>query len=500
VDLSSGGADETLTITQGDSTAAITITNGMTIDDIVNEVNSELDTEYAETLVGDQQLQEGGSAITAQTTWANIDGTTLQNNDVISFTGTSRNGISIAGSYTISNVATDTVQGLLSAIDEAYSSDVSASIDTSGRIVLTDKYVGYSELSIDITEPATRGLDFGTVDVTSGAGDGSQEGRYAMAITATDDGTGQLVLRSDDYGSTSFTISQDTTDNNYDHIIFTTTSNTTALTSGAVYINSSTKWDDVYGANVADGDTITIFGKKRDGSDFSTSYTYNITDISTDSINGLLTEIENAYTAEGTTVDAFIRDGKIYVEDTTAGSSSIALTLTPNNEGGGSLSLGTFDQTTERDRDLGLINGTVTGQDVAGTINGESATGSGQVLTGDEDNVNTDGLSVSYTGTSDNVDAGDIKLTLGVAELFGRTLFSITDPFEGYVAFKQDSLQNSIDNFETQIEDMEARLDIKTERMINQFVAMEVTLSRLQSQSNWLAGQINASYGGWAGL
>ena len=147
-----------------------------------------------------------------------------------------------------------------------------------------------------------------------------------------------------------------------------------------------------------------------------------------------------------------------------------------------------------------MINGTVTGQDVAGTINGESATGSGQALTGDNDNVITDGLSVSYTGTSDNVDAGTIKLTFGVAELFGRTLFNITDPFEGYVAFKQDSLQNSIDNFETQIENMEARLDIKMEGMINKFVAMEVTLSRLQSQSNWLAGQINASYGGWAGL
>jgi flagellar capping protein FliD len=34
--------------------------------------------------------------------------------------------------------------------------------------------------------------------------------------------------------------------------------------------------------------------------------------------------------------------------------------------------------------------------------------------------------------------------------------------------------------------------------MINQFVAMEVTLSKLQSQSEWLTGQINASYSGWS--
>jgi flagellar hook-associated protein 2 len=76
-------------------------------------------------------------------------------------------------------------------------------------------------------------------------------------------------------------------------------------------------------------------------------------------------------------------------------------------------------------------------------------------------------------------------------------LFSITDSYEGYAAFKQDSLQDSIDNFETRIEEMEARLDLKMENMINKFVAMETALSVMQSQSEWLTSQINASYSGW---
>ena len=92
---------------------------------------------------------------------------------------------------------------------------------------------------------------------------------------------------------------------------------------------------------------------------------------------------------------------------------------------------------------------------------------------------------------------GDVKLTLGTAELFDRVLFNITDSYEGYAAFKQDSLQNSIDGFETRIEEMEARLDRKMEMMINRFVAMESALSVMQSQSQWLTGQINASYSGW---
>jgi flagellar hook-associated protein 2 len=136
------------------------------------------------------------------------------------------------------------------------------------------------------------------------------------------------------------------------------------------------------------------------------------------------------------------------------------------------------------------------GLDVVGTINGEAATGLGQILTGDDEEANVDGLIIKYTGTATG-DVGNIKLTLGTAELFDRVLFNITDAYEGYVGFKQDSLQNTIDNLETQIEQMEARLSAKMENMINRFVAMEVALSKIQSQSQWLSGQISGLYGSW---
>ncbi|RJQ51091.1 MAG: flagellar hook protein [Desulfobacteraceae bacterium] len=499
VDLTAGGVTETLTISEGNGTAAVSITAGMTLDDIENAINEEMDREYAEVLVGDQALTAGGSAITASTKWTDIDGTAWNDGDVISFTGTSRSGGTVSGSYeveTASDVSTNTVQAFLSAIEDAFSSKVSATIDSSGRLVVSDIYNGYSQLSIaTITEPVGSGLDFGAVDVTAGAGDGSQEGRYAMSITATDDGSGHLVLRSDDYGSADFTISQDN-DSYYD-IVHTATANTTASTGGNVYVTSATTWSDIYGAGVADNDTITISGTARDGvTAISSSYTAS--DISTDTIGGLLAAIETEFTAHGNTVDAFIRDGKIYVEDRTAtGASAISLTLTANNQGGGSLSLGTFDQSTERDLDLGLINGTVSGQDVAGTINGESATGSGQVLTGDDGNVKTDGISVRYTGSSNDVEAGTIRLTLGVAEMFERTLYNITDTIDGYVAFKQDSLQGRIDDLETKIGEMEDRLDQKTVMLINRFVQMELMLSQLQNQSQWLTGQISSAAAAW---
>ena len=372
-DLSGGiASDETIVITQGSSTATIALSTGNVIDDIVNAINSELSTVYTElwtgTTANTKTAEAGGGVITSSTVWEDIDtegGSNLvTNSDTISFSGKTRSGTSISGTYTISDKTTDTVQGMLSAIEDAYGNDVSANINSAGKLILTDNAAGGSQLEISVTTNKEGGgsLDFGTMVVTT-------EGRYAMAVTASKDLSNQLVLESDDYGS-------------------------------------------------------------------STSFTIDV--------NGT---------------------------------------------------------------ELGLTDGTHSGVDVAGTINGEAATGSGRILTGDApaegETTSVEGLSVSVTLTPDQLtsqgeDQGNVKITMGAAEKFDRELYGITDPYDGYVSFKQDSLQNSIDGFETQIENMEATLNRKMETMINRFVAMEMALSKIQTQSDWLSGQISASFSGWA--
>jgi flagellar hook-associated protein 2 len=144
--------------------------------------------------------------------------------------------------------------------------------------------------------------------------------------------------------------------------------------------------------------------------------------------------------------------------------------------------------------------------DVAGTINGEAATGSGRALTGDAPaegkTTSVEGLSVMVTLTpaqlaSQGGTHGNVKITMGAAEKFDRELYGITDPIDGYVAFKQTSLQNSIDSFETQIENMEARLNRKMESLITRFVAMEMALANIQNQGQWLAAQTSSAMAGW---
>jgi len=136
------------------------------------------------------------------------------------------------------------------------------------------------------------------------------------------------------------------------------------------------------------------------------------------------------------------------------------------------------------------------GLDVAGTINGEAATGKGQTLTGTGGGASVSGLVVSYAGLTTG-DAGTVTLSFGVAELFNRALFNITDSIDGYVSVKQQSLQGNIKGFQTQMDAMNVRLERRQEQMINRFVRMEKALQQIQSQSNWLTGQTKAAEKAW---
>ena len=351
------GSDETITVTDGDKAANVDLTAGMTLSDVINALNTEFDKEYTQTLAGDNAILTGGLAATASTKWQDIDGATLANEDSITFTGTTRGGSTISGSYQITDAASEDIQDFLSVIEEAFNDEVTAGIDSSGRITVTDRSSGNSDISIIIGEPAGKGLDFGSVSDTNAGG---TTGRYALEVTATADETDHLVLTSDYYGS---------------------------------------------------------------------SHNFDISE----------------------TADLFW----------------------------------TGDQTVNN------------GQDVAGTINGEAATGSGQVLTGDDDEANIDGLVIQYTGTAENVDVGNIAVTFGVAELFDRAMYTITDSIDGYVTAKQESLEDRIEKYETDIEAKEARLQIKMQTMINRFVAMETALSQIQNQGDWLTSQLASVSSGW---
>jgi flagellar hook-associated protein 2 len=357
---------ETLTITQGSNAAVVNLTSAMTMTQMVNAVNSELATVYTQALTGAKQLYADSgltAKMTAATKWNSIYDSTgvsagLVNGDVISFTGTTRSGASVSGSYKINNVATDAVQGMLSAVETAFGNQVSAAINASGQIVVTDKTSGSSSVALTFNTTQAHSLDLGTVLTTNAGG---QKGRYAMEITASVDSGNHMVMTHNSYGTgNSFTIHQ---------------------------------------------------------------------------LNNLL------WTGGDQVVD--------------------------------------------------------NGVNIAGTINGEAATGAGQTLTGNSGDASVDGLVIKYTGATVG-DAGQLKLTFGVAELYDRALFHITDSAEGYAFYKQESIQGNISEYKTQIDEMEARLTRKKEMLTDRYVKMELALQKIQSQSSWLTGQLSAASSGWS--
>lgn len=136
------------------------------------------------------------------------------------------------------------------------------------------------------------------------------------------------------------------------------------------------------------------------------------------------------------------------------------------------------------------------GTDVAGTINGEAATGSGYLLTGNEGNANTEGLKIRVTAQTPG-SYGLIRITKGLASVLGEYLDFITRPGVGAVKSAQNALQTQIDDIDDDVAALEERVAAKEDRLINQFAAMESALSRLQNQGSFLTSQLQQVANAW---
>jgi flagellar hook-associated protein 2 len=162
----------------------------------------------------------------------------------------------------------------------------------------------------------------------------------------------------------------------------------------------------------------------------------------------------------------------------------------------GSSSTITFDtQSSSALASLGLSEGTtrIAGHDVEGTINGEDATGSGRFLTGNADNDTTAGMRLEVRATSAEVTAGvdaTITFSRGFASRLSRTAESISRSTTGSIAGRTRGLQAQLDDFKSQIEDQEGRLEVRRISLFERFTELEVALNQFQTQSQFLDQQL----------
>lgn len=135
---------------------------------------------------------------------------------------------------------------------------------------------------------------------------------------------------------------------------------------------------------------------------------------------------------------------------------------------------------------IGTSGKTDSGQDVAGTINGHSATAVGNSLTG-ADGYDEEGLQILVYSTSTG-SKGDATISLGVAEQMIRKLDFITDSTDGTIQASIDSYQDSITKIDETIERKNESIEKLQERLLKQFTALESIISSLNVQNQALSG------------
>jgi flagellar hook-associated protein 2 len=134
--------------------------------------------------------------------------------------------------------------------------------------------------------------------------------------------------------------------------------------------------------------------------------------------------------------------------------------------------------------DSGSGHGTA-GLDVKGTIDGEPATGDGQILTGSSSNTNTSGLELKITGTTTG-QYGTVTLTKGIASQISSYITQTATGTNGSIQTSITGLQDQITTINANITTAQANIQTEQNDLDSEFADMESTMAKLQEQGTAL--------------
>jgi flagellar hook-associated protein 2 len=168
-------------------------------------------------------------------------------------------------------------------------------------------------------------------------------------------------------------------------------------------------------------------------------------------------------------------------------SDSNELRITSDRFGSGSsVEISSVDTNTAAELGLSVAAGSA-GQDVAGSIGGVAASGDGQVLTGA---AGTDSEGVVLT-----VSGGEIgyRGALSVSQGIGVALNGVLEGLlgsSGILGSRTDGLQTSVERIGDERSDLDLRLEALEARYREQFNALDILLSSIESTSTFLTQQL----------
>jgi flagellar hook-associated protein 2 len=135
------------------------------------------------------------------------------------------------------------------------------------------------------------------------------------------------------------------------------------------------------------------------------------------------------------------------------------------------------------------------GTNAEGTIDGETATGSGGILSLSSDTSGANGLAVDVSGISaaDVAAAslgtvGWVTYQPGLAQSLAGMLDRMTDTRDGTLSRAQTSRLNAVHDLQKSIDSWDLRLEARRKALTKQFTAMETAISALKKQTSALSG------------
>jgi flagellar hook-associated protein 2 len=133
------------------------------------------------------------------------------------------------------------------------------------------------------------------------------------------------------------------------------------------------------------------------------------------------------------------------------------------------------------------------GVDVAGSINGVAATGTGQVLAAPLDDPILNGLStvVTATGITTPTDLGTLTYSPGVAQQLVSAASLATNPTTGTLTTTINGINAEATGLNPQIANLQALETSQQDVLQKEFSNMETTLGQLKSESSSLASAIS---------
>ena len=206
------------------------------------------------------------------------------------------------------------------------------------------------------------------------------------------------------------------------------------------------------------------------------SKTFTATLLAGDKIDSVISKLNATFAAEGVGIQATDNGGSLQLLTTAYGSDqSFSVVSDQSASGNSQLGIGTS-----------LLSST--GTDVAGTINGQVAKGTGQTLKGIVGGT-LEGLELTITATAPTTSI--LTVTSGIADEMSSKINPYLDGDTAVIKTKQDGITSSIQTMDDQIEKIESRITAESDRMRAQFLAMEKALAKMQGMGDYVAKAIS---------